>query len=477
MEGSCGATGTVDITASGSTVLCPGETVELTAPDGFAEYLWSNGAITQTITVSEGGSYNVVVEDEAGCFAISQNAVISMSPDETPTVEVSGDIVFCVGGEVTLTSSEADEYTWSNGAETQSITVSETGEYFVTIQGACDEFSSAMVMVDVLEADDPDITDVQVAPGETATLMATGDDPQWYNAETGGVLVGTGNTLEVNVSESTSYWVEDRLEYGLPEQNTGMENHQGQGGNSDYSGAQYNSGVVFEVFQPITINSVKVYTDTEADRLIQLINGAGSVIKSKLVTIPATGDEGIRIDLDFDIPVGANFYLTTNELQNQSVFDDPEHNSPRLRRSNTGVDYDAYFVEDVIDITGSTLGQNRYYYFFDWEVKTESEYCYSDRVEAQVIVVGTNDIDKSSEVSIFPNPTNGTLNVWMDFAEAKNLDIRVNDITGKQVYAEDLGVINGTTTHSINLEHLPKGVYLFQLMNGTEAYNGRFIVQ
>ena len=43
---------------------------------------------------------------------------------------------FCAGGSVMLTASSAASYTWSNGATTQSITVSSAGSYGVTVTGA-----------------------------------------------------------------------------------------------------------------------------------------------------------------------------------------------------------------------------------------------------------------------------------------------------------------------------------------------------
>ncbi len=62
--------------------------------------------------------------------------MVEVSPDETPSVLTVGETTFCQGGSVTLTSSSANSYTWSNGETTQSINVTQGGVYTVQIDGA-----------------------------------------------------------------------------------------------------------------------------------------------------------------------------------------------------------------------------------------------------------------------------------------------------------------------------------------------------
>ena len=50
-----------------------------------------------------------------------------------PTITVSGSTTLCQGSSVTLTSSTASSYLWSNAATTKSITVKNSGNYYVTI--------------------------------------------------------------------------------------------------------------------------------------------------------------------------------------------------------------------------------------------------------------------------------------------------------------------------------------------------------
>ena len=66
------------ITASGPLDLCPGQTVTLSAGEGFASYKWSTGQTTRTITASEAGQYKVEVTNEIGCVFTTEATTITV---------------------------------------------------------------------------------------------------------------------------------------------------------------------------------------------------------------------------------------------------------------------------------------------------------------------------------------------------------------------------------------------------------------
>lgn len=77
---------TPTITANGSTSLCQGESVTLTSSPSN-NYLWSNGATTQSIAVDSTGSYSVTVTNTNGCTASSsiETVNVTMAPQFTYT--------------------------------------------------------------------------------------------------------------------------------------------------------------------------------------------------------------------------------------------------------------------------------------------------------------------------------------------------------------------------------------------------------
>jgi hypothetical protein len=122
------------ITANGATSFCTGGNVELTSSSATGN-VWSTNATTQSITVTASGSYSVTVTDNNGCSASSSVTTVNVSNAPIPTVTASATQA-CSGDVITLTSSTADSYSWSNGATTQSINVSASGNYSVVTTNA-----------------------------------------------------------------------------------------------------------------------------------------------------------------------------------------------------------------------------------------------------------------------------------------------------------------------------------------------------
>jgi gliding motility-associated-like protein len=60
--------------------MCQGDEVTITADDGYEKYTWSTGETTQSITVTDLGTYTVTVEDEFGCETSKTITVNVSSP-------------------------------------------------------------------------------------------------------------------------------------------------------------------------------------------------------------------------------------------------------------------------------------------------------------------------------------------------------------------------------------------------------------
>ena len=105
-------------------------------------YQWRrNGVYIQgnnndTLLVNQPGSYSVIISVN-GCPVSSLPVVVNIANITAPTISSSGAIQPCLGGSVILSASLGyTNYLWSNGATTQSITVSSSGNFSVQGIGA-----------------------------------------------------------------------------------------------------------------------------------------------------------------------------------------------------------------------------------------------------------------------------------------------------------------------------------------------------
>ncbi|MBK7149314.1 MAG: T9SS type A sorting domain-containing protein [Bacteroidetes bacterium] len=78
------------ITPPGNQGICNGSTATLAVQSTFNAYNWTNGSNTQSIVVSNAGSYNVTVTDANGCTGTAVNPVIiSINPNPFASVSFS----------------------------------------------------------------------------------------------------------------------------------------------------------------------------------------------------------------------------------------------------------------------------------------------------------------------------------------------------------------------------------------------------
>lgn len=126
------------------TLVCDVQEVTLDGGMSDAGYLWSDGTITSSNTVSSSGLYTVIKGDE-GCAFIDSFTVTIISTTSSKTL-----VQDCYNTSTTLTSRVSEDgYKWSNGSTDSVITVSESKDYTVLIvSSGCETLDSFEVYVD-----------------------------------------------------------------------------------------------------------------------------------------------------------------------------------------------------------------------------------------------------------------------------------------------------------------------------------------
>lgn len=192
---------TPTVTASGATSFCQGDSVLLIASAG-SSYLWSTGAIAQSIYVNASGSYSVTVTDANGCSATSAATNVTVTPVPNAVATASGSTTFCQGGSVTLTASGGTTYLWSNGSNSPSINATAGGNYYViAYNGSCADTSSTVaVTVNALPT-------AAVTAGGPTTFCQGGSVTLTASAGSSYLWSDNSTTQSITVNQSGNYSV------------------------------------------------------------------------------------------------------------------------------------------------------------------------------------------------------------------------------------------------------------------------------
>ena len=134
--------------------ICAGETATFDAGEGSGyTYKWSDGSTLQTLSVSEAGTYSVVVSTADGCETSASASVIV---SDKLLVDLGSDTTVCASSVPYVLDATAnyDSFEWSDGSTGQTLDVTASGTYKVTVtQGSCS--GEDEVTVTVSEVSDP----------------------------------------------------------------------------------------------------------------------------------------------------------------------------------------------------------------------------------------------------------------------------------------------------------------------------------
>lgn len=448
----------VAITASGSTQLCEGQSVELTAPEGTS-YVWSNGVNTQNNVITESGNYSLYVFDENGCAAPSNVITIEVIQEVVPTVTVDGPTYFCHGQSVQLVADSGTNFEWSNGEQGSVLEVTESGDYYVSVLSPCsgNQLSSEVIAVEVLTPATPEVEDVILSEPGTVELTATGTIVEWFATETSEEVLAEGNTfITPEVTDQASYWVQNTQVFPGEAQTGGKPNIDGGGGLPSTGGFLY-----FNVTEPFILKQVTCVVPAggvEGLRTIQVNDASGNIIAQTQVNIPVGTTV---VDLNFEIPVGTGHQMLCAE---NNMF-----------RNNSGTVF-PYAIGTVGSITGTNFGSGYYYYFYDWKIEKMPTTCVSPRVEVNISVVGVNELSSNPfNLEVFPNPVNGVLNFVIG-ADVTGAEAIITDAVGRRVMEKQFSSA-ARSTQTLDVHQLNAGVYHLTIQNEGMKSVIDFIVQ
>lgn len=219
------------IQISGSTALCNGGFVGLSAPTGYSMYVWSNGETSRQIVVTTPGAYGVQVGNAAHCLSPSSAPVIvsttgldcTGSVPALPPVPISSSARRCEVGTITLTASGASagqEYRWyenviggaslssADNFTTEVLTASK--DYYVAVFDVDTNLESTRIKVtaEVIVFNTPQLNpagNLSICEGSSMLVAAPGGFThyQW----TKNTQPFASNTQQTSIQEAGNYAV------------------------------------------------------------------------------------------------------------------------------------------------------------------------------------------------------------------------------------------------------------------------------
>lgn len=508
----------VDLGATQS--ICSGAPAVLDAGAGFASYLWSDNSTGQTLTATSAGTYYVTVVDTNGC---TTSDTVTVNEFTAPSVELGQDFTVCSSQPVTLDAGTGFvSYQWSNAETTQSIAVTASGSYSVTVTDANGCTATDAINVTIEQEHLFDLgSDIEVcagtnvtldaAPGAASYLWSDGSTGQTLNVTASGSYTVTATTANGCVTSDSIVVVINNPMVDLGTQsicNGSPAVLDAGAGFASYQWSDNSTG------QTITVTTAGQYhvtvTDTNGCTASDTIN----VNANPLPVVSLGGDVTICSDASAMLDAGAGFasyqwsnssstqtitvttsgaysvlVTDTNGCQNSDTVNVTVNTVPSVNLgADTAVCVNGAIVLDAgagftnylwntgseaqtIQVTGSALTPGTYNYSV---VVTGANGC-SNTDTVAVEVKSCIGIEESAAYSfrITPNPSEGIFTITSTASIGGDVMIEIVDLDGRVVFS---AAEQGLTSKTINLD-VANGMYFMRVQAAGKTTIQKIVIQ
>tara|TARA_B100000508_G_scaffold141097_1_gene146935 strand:- start:16417 stop:20313 length:3897 start_codon:yes stop_codon:yes gene_type:complete len=465
-------------TITGDTEYCQGQSASIST-GAFSSYSWSNGANTQNTTVTTADNpITVTVTDANGCSGTSAQYNVTENPNPTPTI--TGSSTYCAGNTAAIsTQAGFSNYSWSNGAGTQSTNVTDADNPITVTVTDANGCSGTSAQFNVTEQANITYSEtIEICQGQSATIHG--------NTET------TAGTYQQTFTTATcdSIATITLVVNSLPTITaSATQNPICDGESTDLSasgGATYSwdnslgAGAGHTVNPNTTTTFTVIGTDANGcentDQIEITVNplptvDAGSdvtVCDNQDVTLTASGnatsyswDNGVTDGVSFTPPTGTTTYTVTgtdaNGCENTDQVDVSVGSLPTV---NAGADFEACEGE-MITLTGSGTATT-----YNWDNGGVDGVPFSATATTTFTVTGTNSAGCSDtdQITVTVNPL-PTVDAGPDITICDGEDTTLTASGNADTYTWDNGITDGvsftptvgTTTYTVTAENTNTG--------------------
>ena len=495
--------------------ICVGESVTLTYAGGSGDiFNWYSGACNGALV---GHDNNLVVsptttttyygqwQNDCGAGICEYVTVYVSSPPTDPISVSASRTDICQGESVTLryTGGSGDTFWWYSGAcggsvvgtgNSVSVTPVATTTYYGQWETDCGltECLSVTVTVQpyVYAPNSVNASNIYICEGESVILTYSGGSGttfNWYSGYCRGTLVGSGNSLEVSPTQTTTYYgswenscYHSDCEYvtvyvqSYPEPPTDvtsvnasicqgestMLRYTGGSGNTFYwftgacGGQTVGTGNYLTVYPSVTTTYYGLWEtdcgrsvcDTVTVEVIPYTEAPTDVTATR-----ASICKGESTDLLFSGGSGETFVWYQNNCRGTRV---GEGNSFRVYPTETTTYYGA------------------------WEND-----CYQSDCEWVTITVNTNCVPSGISLTemeglmIYPNPASDQIRIQSPDRTYDDIEVSLIDMSGKVIHQENYDHFGAGIEYSIAIDALPPSIYYLKIGNAKLVHYEKIVKQ
>lgn len=194
---------------------CEGDSIMVTAPEGFVSYSWSNGAEGRSVWASKGGVLMVEASDANSCVAVDS---INLDVIEGPIVDLGPDSTYCTDGKVLLSSLVPNyqncTFLWNNNATSSTIGVDRSGTYWLRVTNEYGCSNADTVSISVINVPPFGLPDVIDFCDEYITLSSSNDYEgyEWNTGETSASIdIYSSGYYSVTITDVSGCTISDNV--------------------------------------------------------------------------------------------------------------------------------------------------------------------------------------------------------------------------------------------------------------------------
>jgi hypothetical protein len=507
------------ITPGGVSEICAGSNLVLDAGAGYSVYSWSNNTNGQTTTVTQAGTYNVIVTTAQGCSGTS--APVQVVVNQPPVVDLGNDTTICTGSVLNLNAGNVgSSYSWSTFEITQSINVTTTGAYTVQVTDGNGCVGTDNISVTVSNLLDPVIVasgPLSFCSGGSVTLdggagydtylWSTGAGSQSINVTTSGVVelqvwdeFGCSGTDEAIVSvlqlpnavigpagpiaicDGDSVTISASSNFSSynwnPNGEVSSSIQVAESGNYSVvvtdpnNGCEATSNVVAVTVNTVTPPTIVPSGPTEfcAGGSVSLTVAPGpynsylwtSGSTTPSIVVTNTGDYGVTV-------------LDANNCLDSTLLGDPIHievwnPQPNAMQQGDSVvvtngPYDQYqWYLNGAPIPGATGAFYLPSVSGNYVVEvTDDNGCIATSFNVEFTFTGIFDPQQAYDINVYPNPTNGQFTLEAELGSRTDVTLSFRDVTGREIMVPEFISEVSSIRREFTVGHLGAGVYYLQV--------------